>query len=89
MHAGRRLPYPDRLRSRIWMPGDFAFSPHLMGNSSRLKDEPETIFHQVLGCLGTFLFCCVHFVYKCFYMMGYQSNLINALYQAIKAFSPF
>ncbi len=49
MYTGRRLPYPSRLRSRIWLPEDFAFSPHLMGNSSRLRDEPETIFHQALG----------------------------------------
>ena len=27
-----------------------AGSPHLMGNSSRLKDKPETISHQALGC---------------------------------------
>lgn len=49
MYTGRRLPYPSRLRSRIWLPGDFAFSPHPVGNSSRLRDEPETIFHQALG----------------------------------------
>ncbi len=37
MYTGMRLPYPSRLCSRIWLPEDSAFSPHLMGNSSRLR----------------------------------------------------